>query len=174
MARIRQDDITTLREKDLIPVVKIGISSIIGTREEQQDTVFELYKEPYYIAAVCDGMGGLCGGEVASRTAVEFLVQDFQSLGAEEDPTVFLKREAVKLDEAVCQLTGEDGEPLEAGTTIVAAMIRSGKFYWMSVGDSRIFYITRNRIFSITREHNYRLTLDILKKRGKFQKKNTE
>lgn len=32
------------------------------------------------LAVICDGMGGLNGGELASNTAVKMLVNDFKSV----------------------------------------------------------------------------------------------
>lgn len=174
MDYMNQDDVITLDEKKLEPVVRIGISTVIGTREKQQDTVFGFEREPYYIAAVCDGMGGLSGGEVASRTAMEILAEDFLELGADENIPGFLKEEAVKLSDAVYHLRNEEGEFLEAGTTIVTVIIKGNSMYWMAVGDSKIFYIRKNQIFSITREHNYRLSLDILKMRGDISEEDYE
>ena len=43
----------------------IGISSIIGTRKVQQDTVFGFSGKNGSIGIVCDGMGGLARGEIA-------------------------------------------------------------------------------------------------------------
>ena len=165
-----QDNITTLDEKKLGPFVRMGISTAIGTREQQQDAVLAFGKKQYQIAAVCDGMGGLEGGELASKTAVNILAQDFLELADHERPDIslFLRNEAKKLDQAVSGLKDETGERLNAGTTIVAAIMVGDRFYWMSVGDSRIFYIANNRIFSITREHNYRLSLNILRERRKI------
>lgn len=165
--KVNQDSITTQGRKSQAPAVRMGISTVIGTRRRQQDTVFGFSRGSYHIAVVCDGMGGLNAGEVASKTATEILAQDFLEFeGREEEIPEFLHSEAKKLDEAVHGLTDEDGERLEAGTTIVAVMITGNQMYWMSVGDSRIFYVANNRIFSITREHNYRLSLDILRNRG--------
>lgn len=161
-----QDEIITLNEHTLAHTVKLGISTVRGTRQEQEDTVLGLSREPYYIAAVCDGMGGLSGGELASRIAIEQIAEDFMELQEGADIAWFLRKEALKLDEAVYSLRGAQGVPLEAGTTIVAAIVCRDRLFWMSVGDSRIYFIRDGQISSVTREHNYRLTLDILRRRG--------
>lgn len=175
MTYVNQDDITTLDEKKLLPTIKMGISTVLGTRKEQQDTVFGFSREPFHIAVVCDGMGGLNAGETASQKAVEVLAKDFLKFEEdEEEIPEFLRMEAKKLDEEVYDLCDEEGERLEAGTTVAAVMIAGKKLYWMSVGDSKIFFIAGNRIFPVTREHNYRLSLDIMKKRGTISEEDYE
>ena len=63
--------------------VKYGASSIVGTREYQQDTLFVERISDVIIAVVCDGMGGLVGGEKASQAAVKRLIEDFSAFLAE-------------------------------------------------------------------------------------------
>lgn len=171
MAFINEENIITLDERKVAPTIRIGISAVRGTREEQQDTVFGFSREPYHIAVVCDGMGGLDGGKQASKTAVEILVQDFLALDCGDNIAEFLREEAVKLDQAIFELKTVDGAPLDAGTTIVVLIIYQREAFWMSVGDSKIYLLRNGQIASITREHNYRLSLDILKKRGKISEK---
>ncbi|MCD7814322.1 MAG: protein phosphatase 2C domain-containing protein [Lachnospiraceae bacterium] len=167
--KMNQDEIIT-QEDHRIPTVKIGMSSVLGTRKTQQDVVYSFSREPLHLAVVCDGMGGLEGGEIASRIAAETLAADFLELDEEEDIYSFLRDEALRLDEQVWNLRGENGEFLDAGTTIVAVLIRGNELYWMSVGDSRIYQIRNGEITVLTREHNYRLTLDILLQQGRISK----
>lgn len=143
------------------PRFEIGASSIIGTRSYQQDYGYFYTGSDDVLAIVCDGMGGLEGGERASRTAVEQMVQDFhntRNLGHVPD---FFKRTAQRMDQAVCALRGKDGKPLHAGTTLVAVYCKGNQMYWVSVGDSKIYLIRGNEIVSINREHNYRLQLQM-------------
>ena len=162
-------------EKDIVTVkiypqenksIDLGISSIIGTRSSQEDTVFGEAKETEAIAVVCDGMGGLAGGELASKTAVECLVSDWFSGEAITDIPRFLEKEAQKADEMVFCQTDASGERIRAGTTIAAAIIQGNALYWLSVGDSKIYIIRGDEITAACREHNYRMTLDQKLKEG--------
>ena len=51
-------------------VLDVSILSVIGDREEQQDSFGYSLKVNEGIVIVCDGMGGLAKGEVASATVV--------------------------------------------------------------------------------------------------------
>ncbi|MCI6885635.1 MAG: protein phosphatase 2C domain-containing protein [Lachnospiraceae bacterium] len=143
------------------PWFEIGASSILGTRNYQQDYAYFYTGEKCVLGVVCDGMGGLEGGERASRTAVELMIRDFHStsnLGFVPD---FLARTARRMDQAVGALEGKNGKPLRAGTTLVAAYCRENQMYWVSVGDSKIYVIRGGEIISLNREHNYRLALQM-------------
>ena len=137
----------------------IGISSILGTRNSQQDTVYASQKNGEILAVVCDGMGGMQCGDKASQAAVERLVQDFVTK-TKEDYQDFLKNEIKVIDKEVAGILTEEGALAEAGTTLAAAVISNGFVYWVSVGDSRIYFIRGDEYRVITRDHNYKLLLD--------------
>ena len=146
-----------LREEN--PRFETGISSIIGTRSYQQDFAF-LYTDRRDLAAlVCDGMGGLEGGERASRTAAELFAADLKENGPGANIPGFLHREAKRMDKAVSGLKNGEGKPLKAGTTMVGVYCRGNEMNWVSVGDSRIYVIRGGQIAAQTRDHNYRLLL---------------
>ena len=125
------------------PWFEIGSSSILGTRSYQQDLGYFYTGRQEVLAVICDGMGGLEGGERASRTAAELMARDFKKERPGPDKiAAFLRREAARMDQAVAALKSEQGKPLKAGTTLVAVYCRENKLTWISVG-----------------EHNYRLML---------------
>lgn len=169
-AKKQQDIVTVRMEQDIdlegcIPddvalKINMGVSSILGTRKNQQDTVFGYNENGKTIAIVCDGMGGMNGGEIASQTAAQILAEDF--FNKEPDVCIpdFFREEAYKMDEAVSALKNEDGNPLNGGTTVVAVVVENSDLYWLSVGDSKIYIIRGEEIIGVNREHNYRLILD--------------
>ncbi len=164
-------------EKDIVTVqivqekgrgIEIGTSSILGTRKNQEDTVFGYAKDTEAVAVVCDGMGGLAGGELASKAAAESLADAWFCRKDVRDIPEFFWEEALRADEKVFLQENEKGERIHAGTTIVAAIIREGELYWLSVGDSKIYIVRGEEILSVCREHNYRLTLDEQLAQGKL------
>lgn len=156
--------------------IKMGISSIIGTRKNQQDTVFghvdDMGSEA--LAVVCDGMGGMNGGEIASQTAVKILAEDYFSLADKGNIPEFFRKEAIKMNDAVVNLENEDHEPLGGGTTCVSVVVLKDLVYWLSVGDSKIYIIRGNEITAVNREHNYRLILEEKYKKGLITKEEFE
>lgn len=141
--------------------LNICFSSIIGSREYQQDRLEYRLREDEFLGAVCDGMGGMSGGELASQSAIEVLMEQFESMPYPiSDIPLFLYQMAKKMDLVVANLEDETGKAIQGGTTVVAVYIYRGKLYYMSVGDSKIYVIRNKKMVSITREHNYKLVLD--------------
>lgn len=149
--------------EEIFPGISICGSSMQGDREYQQDAMF--YKKGQgVIAAVCDGMGGLNGGEIASTNAIETLKQRFEYLDkAENIAEIFLKT-AIEMDRTVAGLEDEKGERLHAGTTTVATYIRDEQLYWLSVGDSKIYIVRSGEIQCVTIPHTYK---EWIKRNGK-------
>ena len=165
----RDVDIDSLLEASNALHINMGISSILGTRKNQQDTVFGAVDGNRAIAVVCDGMGGMNGGELASQTAATILIDDYYNTTI-TDVREFFQKEAKKMDQAVNNLKNEDGRPLNGGTTVVAVVIENNKMYFLSVGDSKIYILRDNEILAVNREHNYRLSLDEKLKKGQITK----
>lgn len=153
-----QDDILTER----IEENKIAVSSIIGTRAYQQDAAKipeGEYDKKHFICVLSDGMGGLQGGEIASKITVETLFQDFYEKQDVENYSDFLREEIAKSDFLVSELKNEDGSPLDAGATLLAVIVDGEQLYWASVGDSRIYILRGDSLVQINEEHNYAYTL---------------
>ncbi|HIU01649.1 MAG TPA: serine/threonine-protein phosphatase [Candidatus Onthocola gallistercoris] len=139
------------------PGLYVTSVSLIGGRKNQQDVLDYRPLQGGGLAAVlCDGMGGLSGGALAARTACSGFFQECGSWDTAPD----LPGLARKLDRRVSQLRGEDGLPLDGGSTLTAVMVRDSCFHWLSVGDSRIGLFRDGQIFWLNRLHNYQLELD--------------
>ena len=182
----RQNEVTTVRlteeinwesidRKENALHIEIGQSSIIGTRSYQQDALFVAkYENGMTLAVICDGMGGLNGGELASNTAVKMLVNDFKSVNDFSEVPIFLEREVVRLDECVADLEDEYGNALGGGCALVCVVTKGNGMYFISAGDSRIYIVRDNDIQAINRDHNFRLQLDTMLRNGQITEKEYE
>ena len=140
--------------------LRVAAASLIGSRKNQQDSLcYQWIPEKGFLAAVCDGMGGLGGGELASYTACMQLFEAFRK-SQETAPVEFFMETAPKLDVSVAGLTDADGISLGAGTTLVAVWIRENRLYWLSVGDSKLYLVRQHKTRCLTTPHNYRMLLD--------------
>ncbi len=146
--------------------LSFGASSFIGDREEQQDCACICANHNVLLAAVCDGMGGASGGKIASSIAISTMIDRFKSNGNRhiDHPNTFLLGAATKANKLVAKgLNGAVG-----GSTIVTAMIQDGQLYWFSAGDSRLYIYRKGELLQATRDHNYLLRLNELKRLGKI------
>lgn len=132
-------------------------ASIQGSRDRQEDYYICRQKEGRTIAVVCDGMGGMRGGNIASRFAAEQMAEALEKVKPTEGMHSFWKKELERLDDGVFGLRSEDGSRLKVGTTMVAVMLQEDKLHWFSVGDSRLFFMREHKLHCVTREHNYAL-----------------
>ena len=140
--------------------------SIIGRRDEQQDSCFVLHGGGKVFSAVCDGMGGHEHGRAAGAAAAATMKQLYLSKTDEEPYPDFFVRAIDILDEKVLSLKKSEEPKLSAGTTMLAVAIEGGDLFWLSVGDSRLYIIRGGSIARVTRDHNYFLSLDQMLKNG--------
>ena len=128
----------------------------VGSRGRQEDSFvvansFDVMKikEEGLFFAVCDGMGGMADGALASQTAVANLRASFQVMDKSQDLALQLKQSVYKASSEIEAKIGGDG-----GSTVVAGIIFNERLYYASVGDS-FFYLFRNGdLIRLNREQN--------------------
>ena len=127
-----------------------------GARNSQQDSFFVSAEEASdnLLAIVSDGMGGLSDGDKVSQTAVGAAAEAFYNT-AEPDPQRLLLELLRNANNAVNNLLGYNGI-YQSGATMVAGLIKGQDFYYISVGDSRIYLYRDGGLFQLNREHVYR------------------
>ena len=145
--------------EEIDATIDTGVAFSIGTRDEQQDAFLLNSKPGSFLAAICDGMGGLCSGRQASAVAIDALRQMYQTESGIHNFADFFQFAVEKLDERVFALR-EINSRAAVGTTIVAAGLSGDQLYWLSVGDSRLYLIRNEEIVCVTRDHNYLLLLE--------------
>ena len=174
------DDMQTLRLDEFDKVVYIGASSVIGRRKEQQDAVLADDSLSYVengkaIAVLCDGMGGMNGGGMASSLCASIVFNTFHSGTQFPSIPAFFRAVIAEADDAVRMMRDENGALIPgAGTTLAAVVIDDNQLYWASVGDSRIYIIRDDECLCITKDHNYLMLLNERVKRGELTQEEAE
>jgi protein phosphatase len=159
--------------------IKSGISSEIGKRAYQQDAArvdneYMYVENNLFLATMCDGMGGMNGGEKASKLCVDTMFEAFYCVDVKGRVPSFFKFMADNLDKMIHNLKDDNGNPLKSGTTLTSVIIEKNNLYWVSVGDSRIYLKRGNEMISITVDHNYKLLLDEQVKKGIITKEQAD
>lgn len=111
------------------------------------------------ITILADGMGGHCGGEVASRVAVEAAFEDLRTsqCDGQSDETQSQLRVGHSLEaanRALFNMAELYPELTGMGTTLVAAIFREGCIHYGHVGDSRLYRVRYGRLRRLTRDHS--------------------
>jgi PPM family protein phosphatase len=105
-----------------------------------------------WLFALADGVGGQARGEVASRAAVESVLDGFREAANDERLGPLMKRLVQEANSRVRASARESGSSGMA-TTLVACALRSGRAVVAHVGDSRCYLVRRGRLRALTRDH---------------------
>ncbi|MBP5562194.1 MAG: Stp1/IreP family PP2C-type Ser/Thr phosphatase [Muribaculaceae bacterium] len=110
------------------------------------------------VAVVCDGMGGHVGGAVASHLAID-TIQQFLTANRFDDPRQAIIQACDKANQALLRHTEQHPELTGMGSTCVMLIVRDGRVWMGSVGDSRIYLIRQRAIKQLTKDQSYVQTL---------------
>ncbi|MCD8236155.1 MAG: Stp1/IreP family PP2C-type Ser/Thr phosphatase [Prevotellaceae bacterium] len=106
------------------------------------------------VSVVCDGMGGHVGGAVASHLAVDS-IKEFLCANTFEDPRTAICEAINVANTAILEYTQTHPELRGMGSTCVMLIVKNGKVYIGSVGDSQIYLIRRKTIKQITKDESF-------------------
>lgn len=102
---------------------------------------------------VADGMGGHRAGDLASRVAVETIVDYVRKENGQK--AIQIMSGAIKAaNDVVLSMAKQSEEYAGMGTTVVMATIIDRLLYIANVGDSRLYVISTKDIEQITRDHS--------------------
>ena len=96
--------------KDENAVLELAVISVIGNREEQQDSAGYQLKKNEGVVVVCDGMGGHEGGQIAGMLAAEALLSAYSEEYPIEDPHTWLVDMAIDIDKRIADGHRRSGE----------------------------------------------------------------
>lgn len=142
--------------------IKIAAYSDIGIKKNTNQDSYLLKTallggEQLSLAVLCDGMGGLSKGELASATVIrafdhwfqeqfpELLQAGFQEELLKTQWNEIVRRENIRLSKYA------DIHGCKMGTTVVACLLFKDQYYIMNVGDSRAYAIY-DCVYQITKD----------------------
>jgi protein phosphatase len=139
------------------PVFEIEVAGIsdVGRRRANNEDCFG-YDLDERLFIVCDGIGGMAGGEVASSLAVERTIKVYSQLrGCSMLLEERLHAAIVAANLAVWSTARETPGLGGMGTTLVAACILDNLVVIGNVGDSRAYFLRDDGCVQITEDHSY-------------------
>ena len=109
-------------------------------------------------AAVCDGMGGISGGDIASKIAVDAVREaisskEYGSINEENVRDIFIKV-FDKANEKIFCASMKNEKLKGMGTTMVLSAILGCKVHVAHVGDSRAYLLGKDNIKQLTMDHS--------------------
>jgi protein phosphatase len=143
------------------PHLAIGALSHPGeTRDNNEDSFsvtsyrLEAAKTPSVLAIVADGIGGHQAGEVASKLAVEILVEKLGRSSARK-PLPQMESAIVAASKAISKASEEDDKRMGMGSTVAIAWVIGDRLHIASVGDSRIYFLRDQELRQISIDHTW-------------------
>ena len=110
------------------------------------------------LCVLCDGMGGAKSGNIASALATDVFVQELRRVHksgmSQEQIEQMLIGGAKLANFTVYDQSRQFEEFAGMGTTLVAAYISGKNVTVINVGDSRCYYVNREGIRQVTRDHS--------------------
>ena len=156
-------------------VIAYGKTDIGANRKMNQD-YFYVSTEPIgslpNIFIVADGMGGHKAGDVASREAVNTIINEISATAA-KDPVSIMEAAINSANIKLLEKSRSAPEFEGMGTTLVMAVICNDIIYIANIGDSRL-YVIDDEIRQITRDHSFVQEMVTLGKLDKKSAKNHE
>lgn len=138
------------KEEDLI-----GNAQIKGTRNKQEDSFSTIKRDEKILAVLADGMGGLYSGKMASKLATKTFIENFTREYSFDSVNKFLINTTHIINSKIL----EKIEDKRIGTTLVAVFVTDKRCYWVSVGDSNLFYYKDGIIETVNKKHIYKNVL---------------
>lgn len=114
------------------------------------------------LLVVCDGMGGVEGGEIASELAAQVLWREMKATPASRDPEVYarLLRRACRVANHDVHETARREPGLRGmGTTLSAACVVADRLIVATVGDSRVYILRADALVQVTRDQSLQSAL---------------
>lgn len=137
--------------------VEVGASNL-----DPERLVGRLGVAQAHLMVVADGVGSRAGGAAASSRAVETTLEYiarasgcFQGIDVDEE-AAFIEKMEEAVHDAHESLRQEYGESEWApATTLTMVIFVPPRAYIVHVGDTRAYYLRRNRLFQLTRDQTF-------------------
>ena len=136
-----------------------GRTDIGAVRSSNQDAYISgILPNGAVWTAVCDGMGGANGGNVASMMAVDVISSSFEeeapSISDETDFPTLLQEILNEANRRIFEKASETPELSGMGTTAVLVLIFQQRCYVAHIGDSRAYLFRDGHLRRLTEDHS--------------------
>lgn len=135
--------------------IRGSVESLIGGREENQDSYGMAETRLGMLVVVCDGMGGGPGGKTASSIAVQAIIDYVSGAPIDANPVSILEDAAMSANESVRGAVEANPSLKGMGTTCVCVLVTGSEAHIMHVGDSRCYQLRGDKAVFRTADHSY-------------------
>ena len=141
-----------------IKIEQAGLTDIGNVRKGNEDSFGFVESIHGPLFTVCDGMGGHVGGATASQIAVKCILEYISSSNL-ASPSVEINNAIVVANQEILDAAHAHPELKGMGTTCTVLLVTKDSIHIGYVGDSRIYVLSDNRLYRITKDHSFVQTL---------------
>ena len=127
-------------------------------KENQDSAAYSVISNDCIWAVVCDGMGGVSGGKIASSLAVEHISEVLEKAYRDdlhgEQLSALLIRAVDEANSMIYRCAMENPDYAGMGTTCDLALVRGSAVHIVHVGDSRTYSVRGRNILQLTEDHS--------------------
>ena len=127
----------------------------VRTHNEDNVTILNNNNQDFLLA-VADGMGGHKAGEVASKIAIDHLVDEFNKLdsfGTKNTAIEWIRNIVVEINNMIFDYTNNNPNSKGMGTTLVLAIKTNDYILFGNIGDSSGYVIKNQKLHKVTKDH---------------------
>lgn len=140
------------------------VDSRIGGRKENQDSAGFQDTALGAVIVVCDGMGGMNGGRMASSLAVTTILKTIAAAPRGTDRKGILLKAIRKANEAILAYGAENPSYAGMGTTVTVIIVSDYSVVGAYVGDSRIYQLRgKSKVF---RTFDHSMVFEMVKRKA--------
>ena len=139
------------------------VDSRIGGRQENQDCAGVRDTAIGLLVVVCDGMGGMQGGQIASMTAVTTIMSFFENIDKQADPAMSLVKAINEANSQIIAKGQADPNLRGMGTTVTALLKTPKSAIVAHVGDSRVYQFRGGK--KVFRTFDHSMVFEMVKKK---------
>lgn len=134
-----------------------GRSDIGRSRRRNEDAYFAgglPGAAGWTLLAVADGLGGHARGDWASRRTLELLSVELGGRLATSPPDSALRDAIARINWQV-RAEARTLNAVGAATTLVLALLNDAQYWWLNIGDSRLYLHGSDGLRQISRDHSW-------------------
>ncbi len=137
-----------------------GKTEVGKVRKDNQDRyLFGTLNDGAIYSIVCDGMGGVSGGSVASDIAIKSIVEEINTKFNNNMTNNEIKNlcfSAMNIANSIIyEISSKEKALTGMGTTVVLVILVENTAHIFHIGDSRAYLIKNNEVKQMTKDHSF-------------------
>lgn len=133
-------------------MLSVGKTHVGKVRKNNEDYY---YVDNCGLHVLADGMGGHLAGDVASRSAVNYIRNNFYDQSQSPDLAAHMRRIVVDTNKHIYSLANSSEQYNNMGTTLIVVYICEDKqLVYAHVGDSRLYLYRHDNLLRLTKDHS--------------------